>query len=97
MAVAGGQEVQEAASRSLKTAFFVAVGLMAQFRVIQFNSLYHAALVLAVIIYSTVGMLLRLLANSEPFGILMGGMAIIALAGSVVNNIPAGGLAPGGS
>ncbi|TFH88517.1 efflux RND transporter permease subunit [Billgrantia azerbaijanica] len=84
--VAGEQEDQEQAARFLTTAFFVAVGLMALILVTQFNSLYQAALVLSAIVFSTAGVLLGLLVNGEPFGIVMVGMGIIALAGIVVNN-----------
>ncbi|PMR73136.1 efflux RND transporter permease subunit [Billgrantia endophytica] len=84
--VAGEQEDQEEASRFLITAFFVAIGLMALILVTQFNSLYQAALVMSAIVFSTAGVLMGLLVNGQPFGIVMVGMGIIALAGIVVNN-----------
>ncbi|MCH4563419.1 efflux RND transporter permease subunit [Halomonas sp. EGI 63088] len=84
--VAGEQEEQEEASRFLITAFLVAVALMALILVTQFNSFYQAALVLSAIVFSTAGVLLGLLVNAQPFGIVMVGMGIIALAGIVVNN-----------
>ncbi|AMC99782.1 efflux RND transporter permease subunit [Halomonas chromatireducens] len=84
--VAGEQEEQEEASRFLITAFLVAIGLMALILVTQFNSLYQAALVLSAIVFSTAGVLMGLLINGQPFGIVMVGMGIIALAGIVVNN-----------
>ncbi|MGL6215171.1 efflux RND transporter permease subunit, partial [Billgrantia desiderata] len=51
-----------------------------------FNSLYQALLVLSAIVFSTAGVLMGLLINGQPFGIVMVGMGIIALAGIVVNN-----------
>ncbi|PXX99875.1 efflux RND transporter permease subunit [Halomonas sp. LBP4] len=84
--VAGEREEQEEASRFLITAFLVAVALMALILVTQFNSFYQAALVLSAIVFSTAGVLLGLLVNAQPFGIVMVGMGIIALAGIVVNN-----------
>ncbi|MCE9665932.1 efflux RND transporter permease subunit [Halomonas sp. M5N1S17] len=84
--VAGEQEEQEEASRFLITAFLVAIGLMALILVTQFNSLYQAVLVLSAIVFSTAGVLMGLLINGQPFGIVMVGMGIIALAGIVVNN-----------
>ncbi|MDI5921560.1 efflux RND transporter permease subunit [Halomonas sp. LR5S13] len=84
--VAGEQEDQQEAMRFLATAFLVAICLMALILVTQFNSLYQAALVLSAIVFSTAGVLLGLLANAQPFGIVMVGMGIIALAGIVVNN-----------
>ncbi|MDI5934748.1 efflux RND transporter permease subunit [Halomonas kalidii] len=84
--VAGEQEDQQEAMQFLITAFLVAICLMALILVTQFNSLYQAALVLSAIVFSTAGVLLGLLANAQPFGIVMVGMGIIALAGIVVNN-----------
>ncbi|WP_163557990.1 efflux RND transporter permease subunit [Halomonas sp. NO4] len=84
--VAGEQEEQQQAARFLTSAFLVAIGLMALILVTQFNSLYQAALVLSAIVFSTAGVLLGLLVNGQPFGIVMVGMGIIALAGIVVNN-----------
>ena len=84
--IAGEQEDQQQASRFLITAFFVAIGLMLLILVTQFNSLYQALLVLSAIVFSTAGVLMGLLVNGQPFGIVMVGMGIIALAGIVVNN-----------
>ncbi|WP_280549401.1 efflux RND transporter permease subunit [Halomonas sp. 11-S5] len=84
--VAGEQKDQQEAMRFLATAFLVAIGLMTLILVTQFNSLYQAGLVLSAIVFSTAGVLLGLLANAQPFGIVMVGMGIIALAGIVVNN-----------
>lgn len=84
--VAGEQQDQQEASRFLTSAFLVAIALMALILVTQFNSLYQAGLVLSAIVLSTAGVLLGLLVNGQPFGIVMVGMGIIALAGIVVNN-----------
>jgi len=84
--VAGEQQDQQEASQFLTTAFLVAIALMALILVTQFNSLYQAGLVLSAIVLSTAGVLLGLLVNGQPFGIVMVGMGIIALAGIVVNN-----------
>jgi len=54
--------------------------------VTQFNNIYQAFLVLSAIIFSTAGVLLGLMITAQPFGIVMGGVGIIALAGIVVNN-----------
>jgi multidrug efflux pump len=84
--VAGEQEDQQETMRFLSTAFLVAIALMGLILVTQFNSLYQAALVLSAIVFSTAGVLMGLLVNGQPFGIVMVGMGIIALAGIVVNN-----------
>ena len=84
--VAGEQEDQQEASRFLASAFLVAIAMMTLILVTQFNSLYQAGLVLTAIVFSTAGVLMGLLVNAQPFGIVMVGMGIIALAGIVVNN-----------
>lgn len=83
---AGEQQDQAETSQFLITAFGVAIFLMAIILVTQFNSLYQTALVLSAIVFSTAGVLLGLLLNGQPFGIVMVGMGIIALGGIVVNN-----------
>ena len=70
----------------LITAFLVAIFLMLIILVMQFNSIYQTLLVLSAIIFSTAGVLLGLMLAGKAFGIVMVGMAIIALAGIVVNN-----------
>ena len=84
--VAGEDADQREAAAFLTTAFLVALLLMTLILVTQFNSLYQTALVLSAIVFSTAGVLLGLLINGQPFGIVMVGMGIIALAGIVVNN-----------
>ena len=83
---AGEQEDQAETSQFLMVAFGASIFLMAIILVTQFNSLYQAALVLSAIVFSTAGVLLGLLINNQPFGIVMVGMGIIALGGIVVNN-----------
>ena len=82
----GQAEEQAEASRFLGWAFLLSVFLMVVILVTQFNSLYQAALVLSAIVFSTSGVLLGLLLRQEPFGIVMSGVGVIALAGIVVNN-----------
>ena len=86
LSIGGEEEDQQEAATFLMTAFGVAVFGMAMILVIQFNSIYQALLVLSAIVFSTAGVLLGLLVNSQSFGIVMVGMGIIALAGIVVNN-----------
>jgi multidrug efflux pump len=54
--------------------------------VAQFNSFYQAFLILTAVVFSIVGVLLGLLITDQPFGIIMCGIGVIALAGIVVNN-----------
>jgi multidrug efflux pump len=83
---AGEAEDQEEAASFLIKAFLAAIFLMLIALVTQFNSLYQAILVMSAIVFSTAGVLLGLLITGRPFGIVMGGIGIIALAGIVVNN-----------
>jgi len=54
--------------------------------VTQFNSFYQAFVVMSAIVFSVAGVLLGLLVTGRPFGVVMGGIGVIALAGIVVNN-----------
>jgi len=84
--VKGEEEDQKETMVFLGTAFILAVFLMLLILVIQFNSFYQSFLVLSAIIFSTAGVLIGLLITNQPFGIVMVGLGIIALAGIVVNN-----------
>ncbi|WP_435104203.1 efflux RND transporter permease subunit [Arhodomonas sp. AD133] len=83
---AGQDEDQRETQAFLMQAFGVAVMFMALFLVTQFNSIYQALMVLSAIVFSTAGVLLGLMVTQRPFGIVMGGVGMIALAGIVVNN-----------
>ena len=79
------EDMRETMSFLLR-AFVTAIFVMFLMLVTQFNSIYQALLVMSAIVLSTAGVLLGLLATSQPFGIVMGGIGVIALAGIVVNN-----------
>jgi len=82
----GEDEEQKKAQAFLSKAFGLAVFLMAIILVTQFNSFYSAALILTAVVMSTIGVFIGLLVTGQPFGIVMGGIGVIALAGIVVNN-----------
>nr|WP_136250248.1 efflux RND transporter permease subunit [Ningiella ruwaisensis] len=82
----GQDEDSQEAMTFLSNAFIVAIFLMLVILITQFNSFYQAFIVLSAIIFSTAGVLLGLLATGQAFGIVMGGIGVIALAGIVVNN-----------
>ena len=85
--VFGGEaEEQEDAMVFLMGAFLTAIGLMFAILVTQFNSFYQAFVVMSAIVFSIAGVLFGLLVTGRPFGIVMGGIGVIALAGIVVNN-----------
>lgn len=84
--VKGEDEDQRETAQFLSNAFIMALFMMLLILVTQFNSFYQSFLVLSAIVFSTAGVLIGLMVTSQPFGIVMVGLGIIALAGIVVNN-----------
>ncbi|MCW8345206.1 efflux RND transporter permease subunit [Vibrio sp. ZSDZ65] len=84
--IRGQNEEQKNSSEFLQSAFLVALAVMALILITQFNSFYQAFLILSAVIFSTVGVFAGLLIFQRPFGIIMSGIGVIALAGIVVNN-----------
>ena len=82
----GQDEEQRRAQDFLSKAFGAALFIMAIILVTQFNSFYHAFLILTAVMMSTIGVMIGLLVTGQPFGIVMTGVGIITLAGVVVNN-----------
>ena len=83
---AGEAEDQAESMTFLVGAFAAAIFLMLVILVIQFNSFFQAAIVMSAIVFSIAGVLLGLIVTGRPFGVVMGGIGVIALAGIVVNN-----------
>jgi multidrug efflux pump len=86
IAFKGEDEEQKKAEAFLVRAFGVALFIMAVILVTQFNSFYSGFLILSAVVMSTIGVFIGLLVTHQPFGIVMGGIGVIALAGIVVNN-----------
>ncbi len=86
IAIKGQNEDQQESQDFLVNAFGIALFVMAMILVTQFNSFYQAFLILSAVVFSTVGVFLALILVQKPFGIVMGGIGVIALAGIVVNN-----------
>jgi len=82
----GSNEEQDESSDFLKKAFTVALFVMGIILVTQFNSFYQAGLILSAVVFSTAGVFLAMIIGQMPFGIVMGGIGVISLAGIVVNN-----------
>lgn len=83
---AGEAEDQQESMIFLAGAFITAIFLMFVILVIQFNTFYQAFVVMSAIVFSIAGVLFGLLVTGRPFGVVMGGIGVIALAGIVVNN-----------
>jgi multidrug efflux pump len=82
----GEAEDQQEASAFLSKAFGISMVMMLAILLLQFNSFYQSFLVVSAVIFSTVGVMLCLLISGDPFGVVMSGIGVIALAGIVVNN-----------
>lgn len=82
----GEDENQQEAQKFLMKAFMIALFAMAAILITQFNSFYSAFLILFAVVMSTIGVMIGLLVTQQPFGIVMSGIGVIALAGIVVNN-----------
>ncbi|MSP20995.1 MAG: efflux RND transporter permease subunit [Alphaproteobacteria bacterium] len=83
----GGEDVELQESQAFLTqAFLVAMFLIAMTMLIQFNSFYQTFIVLSAVVMSTIGVLAGLMIAGQPFGVVMSGIGVIALAGVVVDN-----------
>ena len=82
----GDQDNQQKSTVFLAQAFGIAFFMMLVILVTQFNSILQALLILSAIVFSVSGVFIGLMIRGEPFGIVMSGVGIIALAGIVVNN-----------
>jgi len=82
----GEDEEQKAAGEFLSKAFGAAIFLIFIVLLAQFNKFISVFLVLTAVVMSTIGVFLGLLIMGQPFGVVMTGIGIIALAGVVVNN-----------
>ncbi len=82
----GENEDQKEASAFLTRAFAIALFIMGLILLTQFNSFYQCLLILSTVVMSTIGVFWGLLITQQPFGIVMSGIGVIALAGIVVNN-----------
>jgi multidrug efflux pump len=84
--LAGSNEDSAEASAFLSKAFGAAIFLIFLVLLAQFNKFTSVFLVLSCVVMATIGVFLGLLLTSQPFGIVMSGIGVIALAGVVVNN-----------
>lgn len=84
--MAGEDEEQKEAGAFLSKAFGAAMFLIFVVLLAQFNKFTSVMLVLSAVVMSTIGVFLGLIITDRPFGVVMSGIGIIALAGVVVNN-----------
>ncbi len=82
----GEAEDQGESAGFLAGAFLVAICAIALILLLQFNSFFYVFVILFSVVMSTVGVMLGLIIIRQPFGVIMSGLAVIFLAGIVVNN-----------
>ena len=83
----GGEDEDIAETQAfLGQSFMISLVLMVIILMVQFNSGWQAFVTMSAIVLSTGGVVLGLWAAGQPFGIVMCGLGVIALAGIVVNN-----------
>jgi multidrug efflux pump subunit AcrB len=82
----GENEEMEESSAFLLRAFVIALLLIFMVLVTQFNSLSKPFIILSSVVLSIIGVLLGLMITRNPFSTIMTGIAVISLAGVVVNN-----------
>jgi multidrug efflux pump len=82
-----GEEEDRAESANFLTLAAIAtMFLITLILLLQFNSFFSVFLVLSAVVMSSIGVMFGLLILQQPFGIVMTGIGIIALAGIIVNN-----------
>ena len=82
----GEQQEQAESSQFLFFALLVALALITTILVTQFNSFIRPLIIMATVVFSTIGVFLGLGIFKMEFVIIMTGIGIISLAGIVVNN-----------
>lgn len=82
----GEQEEQEESMIFLLTALVIAVSLITIILVSQFNSIVKPLIIIASVLFSTIGVIGGLATFKMDFIVIMTGIGIVSLAGVVVNN-----------
>ncbi len=85
-AFTGEQQEQAESSEFLFFALLVSIALILIIMVTQFNSLIRPLIIIATVVFSTIGVFLGLGIFKMEFVVIMTGIGIISLAGIVVNN-----------
>ncbi|KJV86519.1 acrB/AcrD/AcrF family protein [Anaplasma phagocytophilum str. CRT53-1] len=86
VAFLGDMEDQAESKTFLIKSFFLILLMIALVLIAEFNSWYYVMVVMTAVFLSTTCVFLGFLLTSKVFGIVMGGVGIIVLAGVVVNN-----------
>ena len=82
----GEQQEQEEAAAFLSQALIITIFLIFLLMVSEFNSVKVPVVIMISVVLSLIGVLFGLLITQTPFGVIMTGVGVIALAGIVVKN-----------
>jgi multidrug efflux pump subunit AcrB len=82
----GEQEEQQESMAFLMNALLIAVAIILMILVTQFNSIVKPAIILASVLFSTIGVFGGIATFRMDFVVVMTGIGIVSLAGIVVNN-----------
>jgi multidrug efflux pump subunit AcrB/outer membrane protein TolC len=82
----GENEDQKEAQDFMVSALLAALFIISLILVTQFNSVMQPLIIVGSVMLSLIGVFLSLIISGAPFGVIMTGIAIISLAGIVVNN-----------
>lgn len=82
----GEQQEQADSMQFLEFALLIAIAMIMIIMVTQFNSFIRPAIIMATVLFSTIGVFLGLGIFKMDFVVIMTGIGIISLAGIVVNN-----------
>ena len=82
----GEDEERAKAGAFLAKAFGAALFLIFAILLAQFNRFSSVMITLSAVVMSTVGVLIGFMVMGQPFGVVMGGIGVIANAGVIVNN-----------
>ena len=83
---AGQQEEQNKAAAFLGKAFLITILLVFLILVSEFNSVRMPAVIMVSVVLTFIGVFFGLLVMRQPFGVVMTGVGVVALAGIVVKN-----------
>jgi multidrug efflux pump len=86
VAFKGEEEDRAESANFLSMAAVATLFLITLILLLQFNSFFSVFLVLTAVVMSSIGVMFGLLILNQPFGIVMTGIGVIALAGIIVNN-----------
>lgn len=82
----GNAEEQAETMSFLMSAFMSSMLLMMFILLIQFHSFGQMFVIMSAVYFSTIGVFLFMFLTQQTFGIVMGGIGIISLAGIIINN-----------